>query len=50
VAKHPPDQPTAAAKHPPQENSTNDDGGKASARAAQRQSIRQTMTNATWTM
>ena len=45
VAKHPPNWPTTTAKHPSGENSSQRQGGKASARAAQRQSIRQLTTD-----
>jgi len=39
---HPPNQPTTAAKHPPESNFNQcDNGGKASARPKRRQSIRQ---------
>ena len=42
VAKHPPYQPITAAKHPPEANlNQHDGGGKASARPVRRQSIRQ---------
>jgi len=42
VAKHPPEQPTTAAKHPPEANiNQRDDSGKASARPEWRQSIHQ---------
>jgi hypothetical protein len=51
VAKHPSNRPIVMAKHPsPKRTQTNDGGGKAFARAAQRQNIRQSITNTTWTM